>query len=232
MNGEITPPQEQKWSFLKNIIKARKSYKQPYASTPIDKKTIKEALKIAIFAPNAHNCQPWRFITFHNQFTSHNSLRKDVLNEMALEFKRDLIKDGKKPQDAEKIALNSNNRFLDAPVLILCCLDASALDPYVDAARRESEYIMGTQSLAAAITQLLLALEAKDLQACWYCAPLFAQQTIKTKLNLPESYHPQAFITTGYKKGDTLQNAHQRTPITRVLHEPSHFLDKDLGGVN
>jgi len=57
---------------------------------------------------------------------------------------------------------------------------------------------MATQSLAAAIQNILLAAHAKGLGACWFCAPLFCQETVRRVLGMPDEVEPQALIVIGY----------------------------------
>jgi nitroreductase len=57
---------------------------------------------------------------------------------------------------------------------------------------------MGVQSVALACQNLLLAAHAKGLGACWMCAALFVPELIRTTLDLPETWEPQALITLGY----------------------------------
>ena len=71
------------------------------------------------------------------------------------------------------------------------------MDNYVDIERRDAEFIMGVQSVANSLQNLLLLAHSKGLAGCWYCAPLFCPDLVKSILKLPESFMPQAFITLG-----------------------------------
>ncbi|MEZ4580208.1 MAG: nitroreductase family protein [Caldilineaceae bacterium] len=42
---------------------------------------------------------------------------------------------------------------------------------------------------------LLLAAHAHGLGACWMCAPLFVPDLVRTVLDLPPAWEPQALIT-------------------------------------
>jgi coenzyme F420-0:L-glutamate ligase/coenzyme F420-1:gamma-L-glutamate ligase len=39
---------------------------------------------------------------------------------------------------------------------------------------------------------------ALGLGACWMCAPLFCQRTVREVLSLPDDYEPQGVVTLGY----------------------------------
>jgi nitroreductase len=54
------------------------------------------------------------------------------------------------------------------------------------------------QSFGAALQNLLLAAHAKGLGACWFCAPAFCKETVRTILKIPDAVEPQAFVAIGY----------------------------------
>ncbi|MHA2007725.1 MAG: coenzyme F420-0:L-glutamate ligase [Promethearchaeota archaeon] len=178
---------------LKKIMKNRRSYKLPYESKEIDKKIIEECIEIARWAPSAHNGQFWRYIVLDKP-----ELRKKLINEMNQKLKIDLENDGKSKKFIEKKINKTKSNFLEAQVLILLCLDETALEKYPDDERTRNEFILGIQSISCSATYLLLAFEINKLAACWYCAPLFAKNIIKKILKLPISFIPMAFFTVGY----------------------------------
>ena len=90
--------------------------------------------------------------------------------------------------------------FLEAPILILLCLDSSKLDPYLDEERKNNEFLIGVQSVSASAIYFILALESKGLKSCWYSAPLFASEIVQNILKLSETLKPMAFFTIGYPK--------------------------------
>ncbi len=69
---------------------------------------------------------------------------------------------------------------------------------YPDRKRRAAERVMGIQSVAAAIQNVLLTATAEGLGACWCCAPLFCQGLVRRVLRLPRDWEPQALVTIGY----------------------------------
>jgi coenzyme F420-0:L-glutamate ligase/coenzyme F420-1:gamma-L-glutamate ligase len=117
---------------------------------------------------------------------------------MAVEFKRDLEKDGL-PREKIKAHVNrSIERLLSAPVIIIISLDMSDMDVYPDTKRKKAEYTMAVQSVANAGLQLLLAAHAEELGGVWVCSPLFVQEVIKNILSLPQSWEPQGMFYLGY----------------------------------
>ncbi len=176
-----------------SLIKTRRSVRKFSCKAP-DLELVLTALEAAIWAPNAHNAQPWRFIVLEDK-----SIRLKLAEAMAEAWRRDMLRDGVPEHVIEEtIEEETFRRFLEPPYLIIACLDKSVLHRYPDERRCFAEYIMGVQSLAAAIENLLLALHALGLGACWYCAPLFCQKEVRRILNIPEHVEPQAIIAVGY----------------------------------
>ena len=72
------------------------------------------------------------------------------------------------------------------------------MDDYPDEQRKKAEDIMGVQSVAAAIQNMLLVAHDEGIGACWFCAPLFCPNVIRRVLKIPQHVDPQALITLGY----------------------------------
>jgi coenzyme F420-0:L-glutamate ligase/coenzyme F420-1:gamma-L-glutamate ligase len=117
---------------------------------------------------------------------------------MAADFERDLRLDGIPLERIEVQVKRSKDRILAAPVAILLCLEMSEMDTYPDENRSQAERLMAIQSVAAAGLQILLAAHAEGLGSVWACWPLFAQETIRRTLDLPETWEPQAMFFVGY----------------------------------
>lgn len=189
-------------------LKNRRSYKSNFDLKSVDMNLIKECIEIARWAPSAHNRQFWRYTIIEKGNT-----RNELIDRMNEKLRNDLINDGKSKEFIKTKIKNRRGSFLEAPILILQCLDTADLEKYTDVERGNNEFIMGVQSVSASATYFLLALQAKNLAACWYCAPLFAKIIVKEILKLPGSYEPMAFFTVGYP----LKN--QKTPIRKKLSE-------------
>lgn len=117
---------------------------------------------------------------------------------MAVDFERDLGRDGLPPEKIQAQIKRSKDRITSAPVAILVCLEMRDMDSYPDEKRNKAEYMMAVQSVAAAGMQLLLAAHAEGLGGVWACWPLFAQATIQRTLKLRESWEPQGMFFMGY----------------------------------
>jgi coenzyme F420-0:L-glutamate ligase/coenzyme F420-1:gamma-L-glutamate ligase len=228
---------ETTWNQLSRIVKSRRSYKQPFAGDAISPATIEACLELARWAPSAHNAQPWRFMPFYWQDAGQQAIRARLIDAMGEKYGVDLARDGMAKEQVERSTKARNQRFLDAPVLVLAFVDELAIDTHADESRMAAERIMGTQSLAAALQTFLLALHAAGLDACWYCAPLFASNVVREVLKVPDSWHAQAFIATGVgtnkktseQRFDGRMPATARQLVSEITCAPDRFLKEGEG---
>jgi coenzyme F420-0:L-glutamate ligase/coenzyme F420-1:gamma-L-glutamate ligase len=177
---------------LQLFLRSRRSIRR-FKPDPVPDSIIQRILTTATFAPSAHNHQPWRFVV-----VTASEVKSRMANAMVDDFLRDLEKDNLSREEINARINKSRSRINTTPVLIILCLDDSEMDVYPDTRRKEAEYIMAVQSVAAAGLQLLLAAHAEGLGGVWTCGPLFAPEVARTALNLPETWDPQAMIFIGY----------------------------------
>ncbi|MFX1573106.1 MAG: coenzyme F420-0:L-glutamate ligase [Promethearchaeota archaeon] len=178
---------------LEKILRNRRSYKLSFENKKVDKNLIEECIELARWAPSAHNGQFWRYCIMEKGI-----MREQLIDNMNEKLKNDLQNNGKSNDFIEFKVNKTKTNFLQAPILVLLCLDTKDLEKYPDNERTQNEFILGVQSVSCSGIYFLIALEMKNLAACWYCAPLFAKDLIKKTLKLPESYIPMAFFTVGY----------------------------------
>jgi F420 biosynthesis protein FbiB-like protein len=177
---------------LHEFLRSRRSIRR-FQSQAVDRETLTRILATATRAPSAHNRQPWRFAVLTQPQP------KSRLSEfLGAEFRRDLASDGLPEAEIQSRLKRSKSRIVDAPVVIILCMDASEMDVYPDEKRSGAEQTMAIQSVAAAGLQLQLAAHAEGLGSVWTCGPLFSPKTVKAALDLPESWEPQAMFFIGY----------------------------------
>ncbi|PID85005.1 MAG: nitroreductase [Chloroflexi bacterium] len=174
-----------------------------YTPTPIPDALIEQLLTAAIWAPSAHNRQPWRFAVIQSE-----SIKQQLALEMSAKLRTDLQADNVAPELIEKDTSRSYQRITQSPLLILLCLSMIDMDTYLDEKRQQNEWLMAVQSTALAGQNLLLAAQALGLGACWMCAPLFCSDVVKRCLSLPEDWQPQALITVGYSAAQQEKTRH------------------------
>ncbi|TXT53526.1 MAG: Coenzyme F420:L-glutamate ligase [Promethearchaeota archaeon] len=199
-------------NLIESALRERRSYKLTFGDRNVDKELIKKCINLSRWAPSAHNKQQWRYIILGKE-----KIRQDLIDEMNEKLKEDLREDGKSEDFIQRKIEKTRSNFLKAPYLILLCLDEEDLESYGDQERDENEFIMGIQSVSASATYLLLAFEAYELAACWYCAPLFAKGLIKKVLNLPNSFVPMAFFTVGHPLN--IQKAPNRKDLDQIIYD-------------
>jgi F420 biosynthesis protein FbiB-like protein len=178
-------------SFL-HILFTRRSIRR-YQPTPVPPDVVDALLQTAVWAPSAHNRQPWRFVVL----TSAASKTR-LATAMGQQLRHDLQADGAPQAAIARDTHRSYERITQAPLLIVLCLSLADMDSYPDERRQQNEYLMAVQSTAMAGQNLLLAAHAHGLGGCWMCAPLFCPDVVRTVLALPDDWQPQALLTLGY----------------------------------
>ena len=177
---------------LLEFMRARRSLRR-YRDEPVPSDWIDCVLQAAIWAPSAHNRQPWRFVIIQEQ-----TEKERLAREMGAALRSDLAADAL-PQDIIDADVGrSYQRITGAPLLILLCMSLGDMDVYADEERNRHEYTMAQQSTAMAGQNMLLMAEKLGLGACWICAPLFCQELVALVLELPPDWLPQGMITLGF----------------------------------
>jgi F420 biosynthesis protein FbiB-like protein len=180
---------------LHAFLRSRRSIRR-FKPDPVPESVTREILHTAASAPSAHNRQPWRFAVLTD-----SSNKTKLAEAMEADFKRDLKNDNLPIEEIQKRINRSRERITGAPVVIVLCVDMTEMASYPDTRRKKAEYIMATQSAANAGMQLLLAAHAEGLGGVWVCSPLFAQESVRNVLELPQAWEPQAMFLLGYPKG-------------------------------
>ncbi|MGB6837556.1 MAG: nitroreductase family protein, partial [Dehalococcoidia bacterium] len=124
--------------------------------------------------------------------------RRRLADAMGARWRDDLRADGLDEDSIARLLERSRRRILGAPALLLACIAPSALRQWPDGRHRRIEETMGSQSLGAALQNLMLVAHARGLAGYWISAPLFCPDAVRTALDLPSDYLPQALIALGY----------------------------------
>src|SRR5258706_5581351 len=178
-----------------DFLRSRRSVRR-FQQKDVDRDTLIRILETATHAPSAHNRQPWRFAVL-----TQPGPKSRLSAALAADFRRDLAADGLPEAEIEALISRSKNRIMQTPVVVMLCMDASEMDSYPDEKRQQAERMMAIQSTALAGLQLELAAHAEGLSSVWVCAPLFAPDTVREVLGLPETWEPQAMFFIGYAEG-------------------------------
>jgi coenzyme F420-0:L-glutamate ligase / coenzyme F420-1:gamma-L-glutamate ligase len=177
---------------IMEVIRQRRSLRK-YRDQPVPPTIIEELLTAAIWAPSAHNRQPWRFVVIETPARKEH-LARAMGDRLRVDLEADEVPEKIIAADVNR----SYERITGAPVVIVLCLSMVDMDSYPDDNRAQNEYIMAVQSTAMAGQNLLLAAHAAGLGACWMCAPLFCPEIVREALELPVDWQPQGLLTVGY----------------------------------
>jgi coenzyme F420-0:L-glutamate ligase/coenzyme F420-1:gamma-L-glutamate ligase len=194
-----------------HLIRNRRAIRR-YEDRPIPEKLIERLLEVAIWAPSAHNRQPWRFAVLRSLETK-NKLAK----AMGEKLRQDRLSDGDSPGEIEQDVARSYRRITGAPVVILFFLSMADMDKYPDKRRNEAERQMAVQSVAMAVQNLWLMASAEGLGACWLCAPLFVPCLVQKTLDLPGDWQAQGLLTLGWPTEDRRKDRRPWNEIVRFL---------------
>ena|SRR5258706_2547010 len=175
-----------------SLIRARRSIRR-FESRPVDPSLIDNLLEAAVWAPSAHNRQPWRFVVIVDE-----AQRRLLADRMAERLASDLRADGLGEEAITADTSRSRARIGGAPILFLVCISMLDMDHFPDAARENLERMMAVQSASMAAQNLLLMAHAYGLGACWLCAPMFCPDVVTDALSLPADFEPQGLIAAGY----------------------------------
>jgi coenzyme F420-0:L-glutamate ligase / coenzyme F420-1:gamma-L-glutamate ligase len=174
------------------FLRSRRSVRR-FKPEAVPGAVLENILETALWSPSAHNRQPWRFAVLQK-----GEDKARLAESMGIEFRRDLQRDGLSYTEIETQVERSRRRIVEAPLVIVLCLDPSELDSYPDALRRQAEHTMAVQSVAMAGGSLMLAAHAHGLGSVWICAPLFAPAAVTRALDLPSTWEPQGMVLAGY----------------------------------
>lgn len=174
---------------LHHLLRTRRSIRR-FKADPIPDSVIESILTTSTYAPSAHNRQPWRFAVVKQNA---RSIKSRLGLAITTKMREDMQAEGSAETDIEKRVASSLRRIEESPLTIILCRDVEDVR-----ADTEQEKVMGIQSVANAGLQLLLAAHAEGLGGNWICWSLYAPEAVRTVLNLPYSWEPQAMYFIGY----------------------------------
>jgi coenzyme F420-0:L-glutamate ligase / coenzyme F420-1:gamma-L-glutamate ligase len=185
------------------ILHSRRSIRR-YTGDAIPAEVIDGLLRAAMWAPSAHNRQPWRWVV-----VTAPEPKDRLARAMGARLRADRLAEGDASEAVDAVLARSYGRLTTAPVLVVACSSLAGLDLAPGSRGWQAEQAMAMQSVAAAIQNLLLAAQAAGLGACWVCAPLYCPDAVRTALDLPADWEAQALITLGHA-------AEAKTPSPRL----------------
>ncbi len=175
-----------------DLVRTRRSVRN-YTEQSVSSELIDQLLEAAMWAPSAHNRQPWRFAVITTA-----AAKAQLADAMGTRLRADRLRDGDSIELIDRDVNRSRERITSAPIVIVVCLSMIDLDHYPDERRNSLERTMAIQSVATSVQNMLLMAHELGFGACWMCAPLFCPDVVREALDLPDDWEAQALITIGY----------------------------------
>ncbi len=169
------------------VIKSRRSVRE-YKPDQISQESLEKIIEAGIYAPTAHNQQPWHFTVIQNT---------ELLNRINTYVREEMCK-----SDSDWIKrMGSKPDFkvtYDAPTLVIVSAKQDAMAWGADC--------------AAAIQNMLLTAESMDIGSVWLGLMrfYFANTKEMAELNIPEGYEPYYGVSFGHKADKRIQPAPKR----------------------
>ncbi len=188
------------------VIRTRRSVRE-FAAGDVPDEVLDKAIKAAALAPCGSQVRNWRFIVVRD---------KDMKVRMreAVDSRMEDLAGKMKSSRARKDFLAYGKYFTffsEAPVVVAVImkkydsLSARILKRYED----NTDYMStaGIQNVAAAIENMLLALVAQGLGACWMTGPMIAKEGLEKVLSAGEEEDLLALVPVGEPKKSPPPNA-------------------------
>ena len=177
---------------LHAFLRSRRSIRR-FKPDPVPPDCLQRILETATYAPSAHNLQPWRFAIITS-----SAAKQQLAGAITARFQQDMLAGGVPEADIRARVERTLRRAGEAPVIVILCRDTTRVKPQPDSFLQQEEALMGTQSVALAGLQLLLATHAEGLGGTWICWPLFAPDETRRAMGLAEAWEPQGMLFLGY----------------------------------
>ncbi len=191
---------------IAELIKSRRSVRR-FLDKPVPEEILLQAIELASWAPNGGNYQPWKFLIISN---------RELIHRMAdaVKAKTELMASWSEACQFGEVVerwRKSSDFFRNAPVCIAVLMGRyNSIADQILRSRGESDPVareirsyrqMGNsslQSVAAAVTYLLLLLHHFGLGATWMAGPQQAKKEIEKLLCVSPEWDFVDLIPVGY----------------------------------
>lgn len=173
---------------LRDAPHARRTVRT-FRPDPVPEQALERAFAAAVTAPAPHHTTPWSFAVVRER-------RAALLDAMADRWRTDLRADGFTSAQIDR-RLARGEVLRAAPELVVPLLVRDGAHTYPDERRRAAEERMFVVAFGAAVQNLLVAVAAEGLGACWVSSTLFCPDLVRAVLDLDERYEPCGAVGIG-----------------------------------
>lgn len=181
MNAGVDPADRSGSAGLLGLLRSRRSMPRVRHDCP-PREVIAQLLEAAVWAPNHHLTEPWRFVV----------LTGDARTALGEAMAQGMLARAGSVDPARLDAVR--RKPLRAPVIVAVGIVPASQQPEV--------VIEEVCAGAAAIQNLLLAAHSMGLAAMWRTGEPAFDPVVKAFLGLPPTAHVLGFIYLGYPDGD------------------------------
>jgi len=173
--------------------------------TPVDREKIETMLGSAVWAPNHHRTEPWKFFVLSGE-------GRKLLSRVLKEAARGRVDDPESEEGKKRIEKISKKPFA-APTVIAVVLSPSD--------NPKAIYIEDVCAVAAATQNMLLTAHSLGLGAIWRSGPIYNTPPVKAHFGLREDEEILGLVFVG--EPDMAKDNVKRAPF----EEKTTWIDSD-----
>ena len=185
------------YEMIFNLIKGRRSIRRYRPDAPAYDLILK-LIDAARHAPSATNLQPWLFLVITNKFVKQQMADAVASKLAALSSKEELVGGARLSEFRKDYFLF----FQKAPVVIAPIFKPYPLTIKLGYEKTEGKLdrhrLLGVESTAAAVQNMLLSAQALELGACWLDGPLIAKNELESILMVKPPWELLCLVTIGF----------------------------------
>lgn len=189
---------------ITEVIRGRRSLGR-VKDTPVEREKIETMLESAVWAPNHHRTEPWKFFVLSGE-------GRKPLSRALREVARGRVDDPESAEGKKRIEKISKKPFA-APTVIVVALSPSD--------NPKAIYIEDVCAVAAATQNMLLTAHSLGLGAIWRSGPIYNTPQVKEHFGLLEDEEILGLVFVG--EPDMTKNNVKRIPFD----EKTSWIDSD-----
>lgn len=192
-------------------IKSRRSMRQ-YSDELVTREEINQILEAGIWAPSTKNLQPWRFLVIEGQ-------AKDRIVDILKQVAEQMVEDADPLERARGHGTKKSARIISEAPILITVWNTGPVSKGQTALLQDTNpgrllaWTVETQSVAAAIQNMLLAAHSMGLGGLWVCDLNHAAIQVKDHLAVEDDL--MAGVVIGHS--EAAPTPPKRRPLTEVV---------------